>query len=91
MVAPLQDFLEVFKRLSPEKKQKLIHAHQEFTRLRSWCEAKGYIEILPQLVGIKVLKNTKEVRELKKVVDFLQPAKFKWLEIGGSGKKLRKR
>lgn len=71
---------EILEKMSPAHRQKLIESHQKFTKLRSFCEAKGYIEILPKLTGIKVLKKTKEVRELKKVIDFLKPGKFEWVE-----------
>ena len=71
-------------------RQRLIDAHKEFSRLRSWCEAKGEIEVLPGLSGIKVLKKTDEVKKLKKVIDFLKPGKFQWVEKGGTEKKRRK-
>ena len=73
-----EDFAEILLNMPLEKKRKLIESHQEFGRLRSWCEAKGMIEILPKMTGIKVLKKTKEVRKLKKLIDILQPGRFKW-------------
>ena len=75
---PFEELTEVLKKMTPEHKQKLIDSHKEFIRLRSLCEAKGWIETLPQLRGIRVLKKTPEVKELKKVIDFLQPGSFKW-------------
>ena len=80
MTAPFDDFVEVFKNMAPDHKQKLIAAHKEFGRLRGFCSAKGHIEILPKMQGIRVLERTKEVKELKKVVDFLKPGGFKWID-----------
>jgi len=77
---PFEEFRDVLAKMDPAYKQKLIKAHQEFGRLRLLCEVKGMIEILPGLRGIRVLKRTKEVRELKKVVDTLKPGGFKWEE-----------
>jgi len=88
--APFAQFLEIFRQMTPDHRQRLIDAHEEFSRLRSWCEAKGEIEVLPGLSGIKVLKKTDEVKKLKKVIDFLKPGKFQWLEKGGIVKKLKK-
>jgi len=73
-----ETFAEVLKNMTPAHRAKLIENHQNFSKLRGYCEAKGYIENLPGLTGVIVLKNTKEVKELRKVVDFLQPGKFKW-------------
>ena len=81
MKTGFETFAEVLKNMPPEHKRKLIDSHREFTRLRSICEAKGYIEVLVNLTGIKVLKKTKEVKELKKLIDFLKPGKFKWEEV----------
>lgn len=78
MKTPFEELKKVLQEMTPDYRQKLLGAHQEFIRLRSLCEAKGYIETLPQLSGIKVLKMKKEVRELKKVIDILKPGKFKW-------------
>ncbi|MDD5353154.1 MAG: hypothetical protein PHS93_08355 [Candidatus Omnitrophica bacterium] len=66
--------------MTPEYKAKLIKAYDEFGRLKSFCEAKGQIEIMPQLQGIRVLKKTPEVKKLKEIIDFLKPANFKWLD-----------
>ena len=75
-------FKEMLENMKPDYKEKLIKNYQEFGRLRSFCQAKGMIEVLPSLQGIKVLKKTKEVRQLKKVVDFLKPGRFKWIVDG---------
>jgi len=88
--APFAQFLEIFRQMTPDHRQRLIDAHKEFTRLRCWCEAKGEIEVLPGLKGIKVLRKTNEVKKLKKVVDFLKPGKFQWLEKGGIVKRRKK-
>lgn len=90
MKDPFQQLKEVMERMTPKHRQNLIDAHRSFSRLRSLCEARGYVEIMPKLTGIKVLKNTPEVKELKEVIDFLQPGGFKWEEIGGSEKKSEK-
>ncbi len=78
MATQFDDFADVLKNMDPQYKQKLIESHQKFHQLRSWCEAKGYIETLPKLTGIRVLKMTKEVREMKRLIDTLQPGRFKW-------------
>jgi len=89
MTAPFEDFLEVFKKMTPDHKKRLIKAHKEYGRLKLLCEAKGYIELLPNLQGIKVLKKEKEVDELRKVIDFLQPGHFKWID--GTKKKKKEK
>lgn len=80
MKQPFEEFKEILNKMSPSYKKKLIESHQEFTKLRSLCEAKGYIETLPGLRGIRVLKKTSEVKKLKKLIDFLKPGKFEWTE-----------
>jgi hypothetical protein len=45
---------------------------------------------MPQLRGIKVLKNKPEVKELKGVIDTLKPAKFIWEDIKTTGQSLKK-
>ena len=77
---PFVDFIEVLRDMPPEQKQRIIKNHQEFHRLTTWCSAKGYIEVLPKLTGIKVIKKTEEVNELKRVLDELKPRGFKWEE-----------
>jgi hypothetical protein len=88
---------EVLENMTPEYRQMLIDKYQAFGSLRCLCQAKGYIEVLPNMTGIRVLKNTPEVKELKKVIDILKPGRFKWVEIGeeekiesGSFKKKKK-
>ena len=88
---PFEVMKDVLERLTPEFRGQLIEAHRRFGELRTYCEAKGYIETMPQLRGIKVLKKTQEVIELKKVIEFLKPAKFIWEDIATTGKKLKKR
>jgi hypothetical protein len=78
MTSPLEKMRNVLVNMPPEHRKKLIEAYQEFSRLKSWCEAKKQIEILPKMQGIKVLKNTPDVKKLKKIVDFLNPGSFKW-------------
>ena len=77
---PFVEFAEVLRQMSPTKKLELIESHKKFIKLRSLCEARGWIETLPTLSGIRVLKKTKEVKELKKVIDVLQPGRFKWVD-----------
>ena len=88
---PFEAMKEVLEKLTPEFRGQLIEAHRKFGELRTYCEAKGYIETMPQLRGIKVLKKTPEVTELKKVIDFLRPAKFIWEDIATTAKKSKKR
>lgn len=76
--APFEELKTLLQNMTPDYRAKLLHAHGEFTRLKAMCAARGDIEILPQLKGIKVLKMTPEVRELKKAIDFLKPGKFIW-------------
>jgi len=80
MALPLEKIKKVLEEMTPEHKVKLVKAYNKFSRLKSYCEAKGHIELLPQLQGIKVLQKTPEVKELKEIVDFLKPANFKWLD-----------
>ena len=82
---PLNQFdniIEVLKNMPPDEKAALIQAHQKFHQLKEHCQAKNMIEILPKMTGIRVLKNTPEVKELKTVIDKLKPAGFKWLKKG---------
>ncbi len=51
------DFADVLKNMTPAHKEKLIFNHQKFHRLRSLCEAKGWIETMDKMVGIKVIKK----------------------------------
>ena len=81
---------KVLQDMTPQYRQKLLDAHHNFSRLKGYCEAKGMIEILPQLRGIKVLKHTKEVKELKSVIDILKPGNFKWEDIKTIEKSLKK-
>jgi hypothetical protein len=76
--APFEELKTLLQKMTPDYRAKLLHAHQEFTRLKAGCAAKGYIELLSQMRGIRVLKMTPEVRELKAAIDFLKPAKFIW-------------
>lgn len=75
--------------LKPDVKNGIINAHKQFGTLRSLCEAKGWIETMPQLKGIKVIKNKPEVKELKKVIDILKPSKFIWDDTAITGASLK--
>jgi len=79
MPSPLEKMRDVLLKMPADHRQKLTQAYQDFSRLKAWCEARKEIEILPRFRGIKVLKNTAEVKELKAIVDFLKPANFKWV------------
>lgn len=72
------NIINVLKNMPPDKKAALIQAHREFHRLKLFCEVKKEIEVLPNMTGIKVLKNTENTKALKVVVDYLKPAGFKW-------------
>jgi hypothetical protein len=87
---PFEAYIKMLKAMTPEYRNKLVSAHKRFGELRSLCEAKGWIETMPQLRGIKVLKNTKEVKELKAVIDTLKPGKFIWEDIQTTGKLSKK-
>jgi hypothetical protein len=87
---PFEAYIKMLNAMTPEYKRKLVDAHRRFGELRSLCEAKGYIETMPQLRGIKVLKNKPEVKELKGVIDTLKPAKFIWEDIKTTGQSLKK-
>ena len=87
---PFEVMKKILEQLTPDFRQKLIDAHRRFGELRTFCEAKGYIETMPQLRGIKVLKKTPEVIELKKVIDFLRPAKFIWEDIATTVRKSKR-
>ena len=73
--------IDILKNMPPDRKAKLIHSHQEFHRLKLLCEVKKEIEILPKMTGIKVLKNSPNVRSLKKLIDFLKPGGFTWEKL----------
>jgi hypothetical protein len=77
---PFSEFLEIFQRMTPQHKAELISNHKEFTRLKTYCLAKGMIEVIPPFQGFRVKKNTQQVKELKKVIDKLNPGNFKWEE-----------
>ena len=79
---PFANFIDVLKNMPPAEKSRIIKNHQEFHRLRTWCSAKGDIEVLPKMTGIRVIKKTKEVAELKKLMDELKPKGIKWTEDG---------
>jgi len=72
------NIINVLKNMPADKKEALIKSHQEFHRLKSLCEAKKEIEVLPKMTGIKVLKKTDNVKALKTVIDYLKPAGFEW-------------
>jgi len=74
------NIIDVLKNMPADEKNKLIEAHKSFGRLRSLCEARGEIEVLPKMTGIKIIKWTKNTLELKKVKEFLNPAGFQWIE-----------
>lgn len=80
MNTAFDSFTDVLKNMSFSEKQALISAHQNYSRLKSLCLAHGEIEMLPGFSGFRVLKKTKDVAELKKVVEKLQPGHFKWEE-----------
>jgi len=82
MTTPLEKMKNILVNMPPAHRQRLVDAYKKFGTLKSLCAARGEIEILPQLKGIKVLKRTEEVKELKAVVDFLKPSKFIWEEKG---------
>jgi hypothetical protein len=88
--APFEELKRVLEEMTPDYREKLLNAHKEFIRLRSLCEARGYIEALPQLKGIRVLKKTREVKELKKIIDILKPGNFEWVDIKITGKKSKR-
>ena len=88
---PFEKFVKVLKEMSPELRNNIISAHKRFGELRGYCQAKGYIETLPQLRGIKVIKNTPEVKELKTVVERLKPGRFIWLDIGDTEESLKEK
>ena len=78
----MEKMRDMLTNMTPEHRKKLIDSYTEFSRLKSWCAAKKEIEILPKMAGIKVLKNTANVKKLKKIIDFLNPGSFKWIPKG---------
>ena len=82
MTTPFAEFKTVLENMTMEHKLALIKNYKDFGRLKELCRAKGYIEVLPRLVGIRVIKNKPEVKQLKKVVDQLKIGNFKWLAKG---------
>ena len=87
---PFEDFKKILENMTPEYKRKLVENFKKFANLKSACEAKGYIKILPLMRGIKVIKKTKEVRELKKVIDELKPGGFIWQDTATPEKKSKR-
>ena len=87
---PFEAYIKMLNAMTTEYKSKLVNAHKKFGELRAFCEAKGYIETMPQLRGIKVLKNKPEVKELKAVIDTLKPGKFIWEDMLTTGKSSKK-
>ena len=81
------NIVNVLKNMPPARKEALINNHREFHRLKLFCELKKEIEVLPKMTGIKVLKNTPNVKKLKKVLDFLKPAGFDWEPLKKKRKK----
>ncbi len=79
---PMEKMRDLLTNMPPDHKAKLIKNYQDFSRLKSMCEARKEIEILPKMAGIKVLKNTADVKELAKIVKFLNPGSFKWIKKG---------
>jgi hypothetical protein len=77
---PFANFVDLLKNMPPAQLHKIIDNHKNFHRLQTWCSAKGMIQILPNMTGIKVLQHTPEVAELKNVIDELKPGGFKWLD-----------
>jgi hypothetical protein len=78
MSLPFDGLKEVLEKMTPEYRAKLIYNYKRFAELKAFCAVRGYIEVLPQMKGIKVLKKTAEVKELKGVIDILKPGNFKW-------------
>ena len=89
--SPFERMRDILVNMTPEHRDRLIEAHKAFGRLKSFCEAKGYIEVLPSMSGIKVLKNKPEVKELKAVISFLQPGNFKWVNTAGIDEHAKKK
>lgn len=88
---PFQDVIEVLKNMPPAHREKLVNSYKEFSRLKAFCEVKGFIEILPGFKGVKVIKDTIEVKELRAVVDILKPGNFIWLNVKGIDELLKKK
>lgn len=72
------NIINVLKNMPADKKDTLIKAHNEFHRLKSLCEAKKEIEVMPKMTGIRVIKRTEKTNALKAVIEYLKPAGFKW-------------
>ena len=82
MTLPFDGIKEMLQKMTPGYREKLIASYRDFSRLKCLCEARKFIEVLPNLQGIKVLKKTKEVKQLKAVTEILKPGRFKWIEKG---------
>lgn len=79
--APLENMANLLRNVPREQLESLLARHKRFNYLKEVCRGKGYIEILPRMSGIKVLKLTKEVRELKQIKEALNPGGFIWEDI----------
>jgi hypothetical protein len=87
---PFAEFKAILEKMTPEYKERLLGAHKRFASLRGLCSARGYIENINKMGGIRVLKQTPEVIELKEVIDILKPGGFIWEDIDTTEKKSKK-
>ena len=87
---PFGEFRALIEAMTPEYKARLLDAHKRFASLRALCSARGYIENINKMGGIKVLKTAPEVIELKEVIDILKPGGFIWEDIPTTEKKSKK-
>jgi len=74
--------IDILKNMPVKQKEELIATHKEFGRLREYCVAKKYVEVLGTMNGIKVLKKNSDVLALKKILIKLNPGGFQWIERG---------
>ena len=91
MLDKAQSIADALNNMPKEQLDALIKAHQEFGRLTEWCRARGQIEIMSKMTGIKVLKNTEETKRLKAIIDQLKPGGFKWVNTRGIDELLKKK
>jgi len=70
----------IWDSMTPQEREQKIKALNEIQTVRSLCEAKGWVETMPSLSGIKVIKNRPEVKRLKKLLELAGVQGVKWVE-----------
>ncbi len=76
----ISGFRAIWDSMTPEERKAKVEALTEINKLKQYCWGKGFIEIGSDFKSIKILKNTKEVRRLKKLFKKLGIRGVEWNE-----------